>query len=102
MKVYSPKPFPFSDNIELIAPYWADVDTDLGGDIWYRESVNTTLLKVSSYEVKKQLPELYKFQASWLFIATWADVPYYGANSNGTTKVIDLCWIILRYKEDTN
>jgi hypothetical protein len=40
-----------------------------------------------SLEICRVFPEQYKFQASWLFIATWDNVAFYGANSAGVAKV---------------
>ena len=40
-----------------------------------------------SQEIRRVFPEQYKFQASWLFIATWDNVAFYGANIVGVAKV---------------
>ncbi|CAG2215760.1 unnamed protein product [Mytilus edulis] len=37
MSTYTPSPFPLGSNKRLVAPYWADIDTRNGGDIWYRK-----------------------------------------------------------------
>ena len=87
MSTYTPSPFPLGSNKRLVAPYWSDIDTRNGGDVWYRESTNRTLLQQVSQAIRLLLPEQYTFQASWLFIATWDNVAFYGANSVGKTKV---------------
>ena len=87
MSTYTPSPFPLGSNKRLVAPYWTDIDTNNGGDVWYRESTNRTLLQRVSQEIRRVFPEQYKFQASWIFIATWDNVAFYGANSVGKTKV---------------
>jgi len=87
MSTYTPSPFPLGSNRRLIAPYLADIDTRNGGDIWYRESTNRTLLQMVSAQIRPIFPEQYKFQASWLFIATWVNVTFHGANGTGETKV---------------
>lgn len=42
VSAYEPVPFPLNgsgfDATQLIAPYWADADTQPGGTVWYRES----------------------------------------------------------------
>ena len=87
MSTYTPSPFPLGSNKRLVAPYWSDIDTRNGGDVWYRESTNITLLQMVSLEIRRVFPEHYKFQASWIFIATWDNVAFYRANSVGKTKV---------------
>jgi hypothetical protein len=87
MSTYTPSPFPLGSNRQLIAPYWTDIDTRKGGDIWYRESTNSTLLQRVSLEIRRVFPEQYKFEASWLFIATWDNVAFFGSASIGVTKV---------------
>ena len=71
MSTYNPSPLPLGSRKQLIAPYWADIGE--GGDIWYRESTNSTLLQMFS--------EKNKFEASWLFIATWDKVAFHGAKA---------------------
>jgi len=88
MTTYNPSPFLLGTHKRLIAPYWTDIDTSNGGDIWYRESTNKTLLQMVSQEIRRAFPEQYKFQAAWLFIATWDNVAFFGANNIGVTKVM--------------
>ena len=40
-----------------------------------------------SQKIRAFFPEEYKFKASWLFIATWDNVSFYGADAKGKTKV---------------
>ena len=87
MSTYTPSPFPLGSNRRLIAPYLADVDTRNGGDIWYRESTNIPLIQELSAQIRAFFPEEYTFRASWLFIATWINVTFHGANSTGETEV---------------
>ena len=89
MSTYTPTPFPLESNRRLISPYWTDIDTSNGGDIWYRESTNSTLLQRVSQEIRGVFPEQYKFHPSWLFIATWDNVAFFGADAIGKTKVKD-------------
>ena len=87
MSSFTPSPFPLGSNKRLIAPYWTDIDTRNGGDIWYRESTNRKLLQQMSRAIRLLFPEQYRFQASWLFIATWDNVAFHGANAIGKTKL---------------
>ena len=87
MSTYTPTPFPLESRKRLIAPFWADVDTTNGGDIWYRETTNSTLLQMVSQEISTVFPEQHKFQATWVFIATWSNVAFFWADVIGAKKV---------------
>ncbi|XP_052091067.1 protein mesh-like isoform X1 [Mytilus californianus] len=86
MSSYTPTPFPLGSSRRLVAPYWADMDTRNGGDIWYRETTNSTLLQKASVEIQTIFPRQYNFKASWMFIGTWKEVAFFGADSNGKQK----------------
>jgi hypothetical protein len=90
MSTYTPTSFPLRSRKRLIAPFWADVDTRNGGDIWYRETTNSTLLQMVSEEISAVFPEQHKFQATWVFIATWSNVAFYGAGVIGARKVNEI------------
>lgn len=90
MSSYTPTPFPLGSNKRLVAPYWADIDTRNGGDIWYRETTNSTLLQKASEEIQRIFPRQYNFKASWMFIGTWKEVAFFGADSIGKQKVNQL------------
>ncbi|CAG2243523.1 unnamed protein product [Mytilus edulis] len=76
MSTYTPSSFPLSSRRRLIAPYWADTDTREGGDVWYRESTNLTLLGKATGEIHNIFPEHFNFHAAWIFIATWDNVAF--------------------------
>lgn len=71
----------------MIVPYWCDIHIGNGGNIWYSESINQTLLTLLSEEIKLLFPEFINFKASWIFTATWNDVAFYGADADGQQKV---------------
>ncbi|XP_061188743.1 mucin-4-like [Saccostrea echinata] len=83
---YSASPFPIANDVGMIAPFWTDINTNNGGTIWYRESVNSTLLDRVSEEVRAYFPQFYRFKASWIFIVTWERVAFYGCNSSPCSK----------------
>lgn len=87
MTTYTPSPFPLASKRRLIAPYWADINTRNGGIVWYRETTNITLLQKASDEIKAIFADHYNFRAAWMFIATWDNVAFYGANDIGKQKV---------------
>ncbi|CAC5415650.1 Protein eyes shut homolog,Fibropellin-3,Protein crumbs homolog 2,Protein crumbs homolog 1,Neurogenic locus Notch protein,Neurogenic locus notch homolog protein 3,Alpha-tectorin,Delta and Notch-like epidermal growth factor-related receptor,Neurogenic locus notch homolog protein 4,Delta-like protein C,Fibropellin-1,Neurogenic locus notch homolog protein 2,Protein crumbs,Protein jagged-1b,Protein jagged-2,Sushi, von Willebrand factor type A, EGF and pentraxin domain-containing protein 1,Neurogenic locus notch len=80
---YSPAAFPYQQNTKIIAPYWGDVDTRNGGDIWFRETHDSGLLQRSSTEIQSVFPEQTEFNATWIFIITWSNVAFYGADRHG-------------------
>ena len=78
---FSPESFPLNDSIQLIAPFWADVDTRTRGNVYYRE-VNTsteteTVMRVES-EVRCLFSDHMDFRADLIFIATWVNVSFFG------------------------
>ncbi|XP_071123955.1 protein mesh-like [Mytilus edulis] len=86
MTTYTPSPFPLASKRRLIAPYWADINTRNGGIVWYRETTNITLLQKASDEIKAIFADHYNFRAAWMFIATWDNVAFFGANYIGKQK----------------
>ena len=84
---FTPAPFPYQQNATLIAAYWGDVDTTNGGDILYRQSNDPGLLLQASTEIRSVFPQQGMFNATWMFITTWENVAFYGANEIGKRKV---------------
>ena len=83
---YTPASFPLGDSRRLVAPFWADVDTRNGGQVFYRETTDSQLLKRATNDVTATFVDHRKFKATWLFVATWYEVAFYGAR-NFTHKV---------------
>ncbi|XP_078360273.1 sushi domain-containing protein 2-like isoform X2 [Oculina patagonica] len=83
---YTPDAFPLGDNRRLVAPFWADVNTGIGGDVFYRETTDPNLLQQASDDVTATFVDQRKFKATWLLIATWYEVAFYGAGGNYTNK----------------
>ena len=79
---YTPNPFPLGDGRRLITPFWADVDTTNGGRVSYRESTDTLLLQRATGDVRRAFIAQHKFTATWIFIATWERVAFYGATKS--------------------
>ena len=76
--------FPLGDNREIIAPFWADIDTSRRGNVWYHESSNPISLKRANEEIQRAYPGV-QYKAENLFIVTWERVGYYNAKA---TKVL--------------
>ena len=66
--------FPFL-SVPLIAPYWENFDLRTGGNLFYRQTSNTTLLQTVQDLLQESLPSARSFFPTSLFIATWDRVP---------------------------
>ena len=73
----TPRPLPLSGSDQIIAPYWADVDTRGIGQIFYRQSTDPSLLSRASSEIQSAFPSSKNILINNLLIATWVDVGYY-------------------------
>ena len=84
---FTPDAFPLGDNRRLVAPFWADVDTRNGGEVFYRETTDPNLLQRASNDVTATFVDERKFKAIWVLIATWYKVPFYGSEGINRNKV---------------
>ena len=76
---FTPDAFPLGENKSLVAPFWADVDTRKGGQVFYQETSDPGLLQRATDDVTATYADQKKFRATWLLIATWYEVAFYGA-----------------------
>ena len=90
--VRTPLSLPLNESDQIIAPYWADVDTRGSGDIFYRQSTDPDLLARASREIKTALSLTQDIKIKHLLIATWDAVGYYYRN---TDKVHTLYVLII-------
>ncbi len=76
---YVPKPFPLENNLQLIAPYWVDLDTrnPLSGLVWYRIATDSTTLGRAATDIQRAFPNQRPFTPAWLLVATWDHVGRY-------------------------
>nr|XP_022323654.1 protein mesh-like [Crassostrea virginica] len=86
VSTYTPDPFPIANDARMIAPFWADINTLRGGTVWYRETTDIKLLDRATDEVRAYFPKFLKFRASWLFVATWDHVAFFGCSNEGCSK----------------
>ncbi|XP_044134447.1 alpha-tectorin-like [Bufo gargarizans] len=75
---YTPDAFPLTSEETFVTPFWGDVDNNLGGTVFYRETTDPSLLDQISEDMGKHLPNLH-YMATWAFLATWDKVAYYGS-----------------------
>ncbi|XP_022783564.1 sushi domain-containing protein 2-like [Stylophora pistillata] len=78
---YTPDSFPLGNDRRLVAPFWADVDTIAGGQVFYRETTDSQQLEQATTEVAATFVDHRKFRATWLFVATWYKVAFFGARN---------------------
>lgn len=83
---FTPAAFPLGAQRRMIAPFWGDVDTRNGGTISYRQTTDPVLLQRATTDVHRACLSL-QFRATWIFIATWDRVAFYGASTIGKSKV---------------
>ena len=80
---YTPSPFPLGDQRRLIAPFWADVNTNNGGTVSYRQSTDPVLLQRATDDVRRAFLGHQRFFARWIFVVTWDRVAFHGASASG-------------------
>ena len=82
---YSPLLLPLNgtDSTEqIIAPYWADVDTSGTGQIFYRQSTDPHLIARATSEIQAAFPASENVTIESLVIVTWDKVGYYDSNTD--------------------
>ncbi|XP_056325914.1 uncharacterized protein si:dkey-32n7.7 [Danio aesculapii] len=79
-----PDYFPAYSTRDIIAPLWTDIDNSWEGTISYRQVTDGDILNRASKDINRYFPNL-NFSASWVFIATWDKVPYYGYRESEST-----------------
>ncbi|KAM4651860.1 alpha-tectorin-like [Discoglossus pictus] len=104
---YTPDAFPLADGSPFVAPYWGDVNIQITGIVFYRESTDAALLQRITVDINKYFPKLH-YKAAWAFVATWDKVAYFGSRSKKTntfqavlTTDTKRSFIILNYGDIT-
>ncbi|XP_043936438.1 alpha-tectorin-like [Protopterus annectens] len=100
---YTPDAFPLADGRAFVAPFWADIHSGLYGEVYYRESKNDQIRNRATADIRRYFPDL-QFTATWVFVATWDRVAYYGSSSRkaNTFQAVlisdgSLSFIVLNY-----
>ncbi|XP_022088953.1 sushi domain-containing protein 2-like [Acanthaster planci] len=80
---FTPSPFPLDGDRRVVAAFWGDVDIRFGGNVAHRElhrtPSNEQLFNKADSIIRRGFIDQSKFSASWMFITTWHEVPFYGA-----------------------
>ena len=77
VRQYTPSEFPLLDIIG-VSPFWGDIDTRRGGDVFYREILDATSLNSIAYEIRRSFSSFYSFKPTWAYCVTWYQVANYG------------------------
>lgn len=79
---FTPVAFPIAKDRCVVAAFWADVDNRRAGDVYYREATDPAIRRRATEDVRRYFPELPDFSATWVFIATWYRVTFFGGSSS--------------------
>ncbi|KAI7800776.1 putative sushi [Triplophysa rosa] len=78
---FTPVAFPIAGDRRVVAPFWADVDNRHTGNVFYRESKNPVILLKATADISCYFPEFSRFVSTWVLIATWYQVTFFGGSS---------------------
>ncbi|XP_069053640.1 sushi, nidogen and EGF-like domain-containing protein 1 isoform X2 [Lepisosteus oculatus] len=106
---FTPVAFPIAGDRRVVAPFWADVDNRRAGQVFYRESKDPAILQRATADARRYFPEFPSFTTSWVLIATWHQVTFFGGSSFtpvNTFQVVlitdgELSFTILQYENIT-
>lgn len=79
---FTPVAFPIAKDRCVVAAFWADVDNRRAGDVYYREATDPATLQRATEDIRRYFPELPDFSATWVFVATWYRVTFFGGSSS--------------------
>lgn len=79
---FTPVAFPIAKDRCVVAAFWADVDNRRAGNVFYRETADPATLRRATGDIRRYFPELPGFTATWVFIATWYRVTFFGGSSS--------------------
>lgn len=77
---FTPVAFPIAGDRRVVAPFWADVDNRQAGIVFYRESKDPAVLKRATEDIHYYFPEFSTFTGTWVLIATWHNVTFFGGS----------------------
>uniref|UniRef100_A0A8C1WZI9 Si:ch73-181m17.1 n=1 Tax=Cyprinus carpio TaxID=7962 RepID=A0A8C1WZI9_CYPCA len=81
---WTPYQFPGYGGLDLIAPFWTDIDNRGNGVISYRQYTSGSVLTDATQDINQYFPDL-SFSATWVFVATWDRVAYYPYSGTETS-----------------
>lgn len=85
---FTPVAFPVAKDRCVVAAFWADVDNRRAGDVYHREATDAATLLRATEDIRRYFPELPGFSATWVFIATWYRVTFFGGSSSSPVSSV--------------
>ena len=85
-----------SRKIPILAAFWSDISTFECGNLYYRETMQTGILRLISNDIQKSFK--CSFQATWAFIVTFDKV----CQSGKTTKITNSFQIVITTDDNTS
>ncbi|XP_077865051.1 uncharacterized protein LOC144350857 [Saccoglossus kowalevskii] len=77
---FTPLPFPLGDDWLLVTPYWADIDTKRGGNVFWRETTDPRIVARAARDIAQADPcALLDSEIDWVFVATWDNAAFFDA-----------------------
>uniref|UniRef100_A0A3B3CS42 Uncharacterized protein n=1 Tax=Oryzias melastigma TaxID=30732 RepID=A0A3B3CS42_ORYME len=81
---YTPQRFPLYGSMDIIAPFWTDLNNAEGGSILYNQYTSGSVLQQATQDINIYFPNL-SFSAECVFVATWYEVAYLGNPGSSVT-----------------
>ncbi|XP_058262582.1 uncharacterized protein LOC131363755 isoform X2 [Hemibagrus wyckioides] len=88
---------------DVIAPLWTDLDADSGGRWTYEQATSGPLIDQANQEISRTFSYV-SFSASWVFVATWENVPLEFSSFLGASLQValasdggDLSFVLMNY-----
>lgn len=66
---------------DIIAPFWTIFDNRQTGLVYYKQYTRGNILNQATEDINNYFPQ-FNFTASWVFVATWHEIPYWLHNSS--------------------
>uniref|UniRef100_A0A3P9L5K6 NIDO domain-containing protein n=1 Tax=Oryzias latipes TaxID=8090 RepID=A0A3P9L5K6_ORYLA len=81
---WTPQAFPMHGSLDIIAPFWTDLDNRGNGFVYYNQYTNGIVLQQATQDINSYFPSI-NFNAEWVFVATWYEVAYFPMTGTRTT-----------------
>ena len=86
-------------NTALIAPFWADVDTREIGEVFYRQTNESSCIANVTTIIRKVFEDAVEFAPFTVFITTWNNVGYSKRNTDRVSRnIVYYCSCVVQYK----
>ncbi|XP_043083815.1 uncharacterized protein LOC122330659 [Puntigrus tetrazona] len=101
---YAPYSFPTNGSQDIIAGLWTDLDNRAKGVVSYHQYTSGNVLTNATRDINTYFPNQ-KFNASWVFVATWNKVAYFSITNTSTSFQVVLIsgsnysFILMNYGE---